>query len=81
MTTYATIKEILVEHLGLLPEQVSPEASLAEDLGADSLDTLDLVLAFNEAFGINIPDADLEQLKTVQNVVDYVDAHAKKKAA
>lgn len=66
------VKEIIVEQLGVNADQVKPEASFVEDLGADSLDTVELVMAFEEAFGAEIPDTDAEKLKTVGNVVSYL---------
>jgi acyl carrier protein len=66
------VKEIIVEQLGVNAEQVTPEASFIEDLGADSLDTVELVMAFEEEFGAEIPDEDAEKLTTVGAVVSYL---------
>ncbi len=66
------VKEIIVEQLGVNAEQVTPEASFIEDLGADSLDTVELVMAFEEEFGAEIPDEDAEKLTTVGSVVKYL---------
>ena len=66
------VKEIIVEQLGVNAEQVTPEASFIEDLGADSLDTVELVMAFEEEFGAEIPDEDAEKLTTVGAVVEYL---------
>ena len=66
------VKEIIVEQLGVNPEQVTPEASFVEDLGADSLDTVELVMAFEEEFGAEIPDEDSEKLTTVGAVIEYL---------
>jgi acyl carrier protein len=66
------VKKIIVEQLGVDDEDVTPEASFVDDLGADSLDTVELVMAFEEAFGIEIPDTDAEKMATVQNVIDYI---------
>jgi acyl carrier protein len=66
------VKEIIVEQLGVNPEQVTPEASFIEDLGADSLDTVELVMAFEEEFGAEIPDEDAEKLTTVGAVISYL---------
>ena len=66
------VKDIIVEQLGVNPEQVTPEASFIEDLGADSLDTVELVMAFEEEFGIEIPEEDAEKIATVQNAIDYI---------
>lgn len=66
------VKEIIVEQLGVNPEQVTPEASFIEDLGADSLDQVELVMAFEEEFGAEIPDQDAEKLTTVGAVINYL---------
>ncbi|MBI4711443.1 MAG: acyl carrier protein [Candidatus Omnitrophica bacterium] len=66
------ITEIIVEHLGVKPEEVVPEASFVDDLGADSLDTVELVMAFEEEFGAEIPDEDAEKLQTVGDAIKYV---------
>ncbi len=71
------VKEIIVNELGVEPEKVTPQASFVEDLGADSLDTVELVMAFEEAFDIEIPDEDAEKIRTVQDAVDYIGKHAK----
>jgi acyl carrier protein len=67
------IKDIVVEQLGVKPEQVTPEAKFIEDLGADSLDTVELVMAFEEEFGSEIPDEEAEKLQTVGDVIKYVE--------
>jgi acyl carrier protein len=66
------IKDIIVEQLGVNADQVKPEASFIDDLGADSLDTVELVMAFEEEFGADIPDEDAEKLTTVGAVIDYM---------
>ena len=66
------VKDIIVERLGVNKEQVTPDASLIEDLGADSLDTVELVMAFEEEFGESIPDEDAEKLKKVGDIVEYL---------
>jgi acyl carrier protein len=66
------VKEIIVEQLGVNAEQVTSEASFIEDLGADSLDTVELVMAFEEEFGAEIPDEDAEKLTTVGAVIEYL---------
>jgi acyl carrier protein len=66
------VKDIIVEQLGVNAEQVTPEASFIEDLGADSLDTVELVMAFEEEFGAEIPDEDAEKLTTVGAVITYL---------
>ena len=68
------VKEIIVEQLGVNAEQVTPEASFIDDLGADSLDTVELIMAFEEAFGAEIPDEDAEGLKSVGKVIEYLKA-------
>jgi len=66
------VKDIIVEQLGVNAEQVSREATFIEDLGADSLDTVELVMAFEEEFGAEIPDEDAEKLISVGTVIDYL---------
>jgi len=66
------VKEIIVDQLGVNADQVTPEASFIEDLGADSLDTVELVMAFEEEFGAEIPDEDAEKLTTVGAVIEYL---------
>ena len=68
----AKIKEIIINELGVEADKVTPEASFVEDLGADSLDTVELVMAFEEEFGIEIPDEDAEQLQTVGDAIKYM---------
>jgi acyl carrier protein len=68
----ARVKEIIINELGVEPEKVTTEASFVEDLGADSLDTVELVMAFEEEFGIEIPDEDAEQLQTVGDAIRYL---------
>ncbi|MDX9980270.1 MAG: acyl carrier protein [Lentisphaeria bacterium] len=68
------VKEIIVEQLGVNPEQLTPEAKFVEDLGADSLDQVELVMAFEEEFGAEIPDEDAEKLTTVGEAVTYVES-------
>jgi acyl carrier protein len=66
------VKDIIVEQLGVTPEKITPEASFIDDLGADSLDTVELVMAFEDAFGIEIPDEDAEKLQRVGDAYDYL---------
>ena len=73
------VKQIIVEQLGVDEGEVTQNASFVDDLGADSLDTVELVMAFEEAFEIEIPDEDAEKIRTVQDAIDYIDKHAKKK--
>lgn len=70
------VKEIIVEQLGVNPEQVTPNASFIDDLGADSLDTVELVMAFEEEFSVEVPDEDAEKLTTVGDVVRYIEEKA-----
>jgi acyl carrier protein len=71
-STEAKVREIIINELGVEPEKVTPEASFVEDLGADSLDTVELVMAFEEEFGIEIPDEDADSLQTVGDAVKYL---------
>ncbi|MFO7937409.1 MAG: acyl carrier protein [Kiritimatiellia bacterium] len=66
------VQEIIVEQLGVNAEQVTPEASFIDDLGADSLDTVELIMAFEEEFGAEIPDEDAEKLTSVGKVLEYL---------
>ena len=68
----AKVREIIINELGVEPEKVTPEASFVEDLGADSLDTVELVMAFEEEFGMEIPDEEAEKLQTVGDAIDYI---------
>jgi acyl carrier protein len=71
------VKQIIVEQLGVDEGEVTPTASFVDDLGADSLDTVELVMAFEESFGIEIPDEDAEKIATVKDAVEYIEKHAK----
>ena len=78
MTTFERVRKILVDQLGDISEdEVTLEASIVDDLGADSLDVVEIVMALEEEFEIEIPDEDAEKIKKVQEIVDYVDAHGK----
>ena len=66
------VKQIVVDHLGIDDSKVTPESKFIDDLGADSLDTVELVMAFEEKFGIEIPDDAAETIQTVQNAIDYI---------
>ncbi len=72
------VKKIVIEHLGVEEAKVTPEASFIDDLGADSLDTVELVMAFEEAFSVEIPEDAAEKIGTVKDAIDYI---AKQKAA
>lgn len=76
-TVQPKVKEVIVEQLGVDPERVKPEASFIDDLGADSLDIVELVMAMEEEFSIEIPDEDAEKLKTVGDVASYLQAKGK----
>ena len=71
------VRAIIAEQLGVKLEEVTDAASFIEDLGADSLDTVELVMALEEEFGIEIPDEDAEKITTVQNAIDYANTHQK----
>lgn len=73
------VKEIICSQLEVSPDKVKPEASFIDDLKADSLAVVELVLALEEAFGIEIPDEDTEQIKTVGDAINYIKTHAKDK--
>ena len=72
----AKVKDIIINELGVEAEKVTPEASFVEDLGADSLDTVELVMAFEEEFGMEIPDEEAEKLQTVGDAIKYIQGHA-----
>ncbi len=74
MTTFDEVKKIVAEQLGVDEAEVKPEASFANDLGADSLDTVELVMALEEKFGVEIPDEEAEKIITVQNALDYINS-------
>jgi acyl carrier protein len=76
MSVEAKVKEIIVKQLEVNPEHVRPEASFTDDLKADSLAVVELVLALEEAFSIEIPDEDTEQIRTVKDAIEYIKAHA-----
>ena len=69
------VKKIIVEQLGVDEEEVTPDASFVDDLGADSLDTVELVMALEEEFECEIPDEEAEKITTVQGAIDYIKAH------
>lgn len=78
MAVQEKITEIIVEQLGVKAEEVTPEASFVDDLGADSLDTVELVMALEEEFGIEIPDEDAEKIQTVGDAIKYIEEKATK---
>ena len=73
--TAERVKKIVVEHLGVESEKVTEEASFIDDLGADSLDIVELVMAFEEEFGVEIPDDAAEKITTVKDEIDYIEAN------
>jgi len=73
MSVQDKVKSIIVEQLGVDADEVNPEASFVEDLGADSLDTVELIMAFEEEFGIEISDEDAEKIKRVKDAVEYIE--------
>ena len=73
------VKKIIAEQLGVNEAEIKTESSFVDDLGADSLDTVELVMAFEEEFGIEIPDEDAEKITRVREAVDYIEQHAKAK--
>jgi len=75
-TTYERLKKIVVEQLGVDEEEAKPEASFVDDLNADSLDLVELIMSLEEEFGTEISDEDAEKIRTVQDAVDYIDEHA-----
>jgi acyl carrier protein len=77
MAVETTVKKIIVDQLGVGEDEVKPEASFVDDLGADSLDTVEMVMAFEEEFNIEIPDEDAEKIKTVKDAFDYINKKAK----
>lgn len=74
MATIDDVREVLVDKLGVEPEKVVPEARFVEDLGADSLETVELIMGFEDKFGVSIPDEEAEAIRTVQAAVDYVES-------
>jgi len=77
MSVESRVREIIVEQLGVNPEQVTPEAKFVDDLGADSLDTVELVMALEEEFGLEIPDEEAEKIAAVGDAINYIEAHSK----
>jgi len=77
MTVEEKVKAIIREQLSVSEEDVVPQASFVDDLGADSLDLVEMIMAMEEAFNISIADEDAEKIKTVQDAINYVQAHSK----
>lgn len=72
---FGKVKDLVAKHLNIDDKEITREASFIEDLGADSLDTVELIMSFEEEFNIEIPDEDAESIKTVENVVKYIEQH------
>ena len=79
MAVAEKVKSIIAENLDVDEQEITADASFTEDLGADSLDIVELVMAFEEAFGIEIPDEDAEKITRVKEAIDYIEAHGKSK--
>ena len=75
MSTLDKVKEVIIDKLGVEEDKIVPEASFVDDLGADSLDTVELIMQLEEEFGIEIPDEEAEKMTTVESVVDYIEAN------
>ena len=75
MSTFDKVKDIIIDKLGVEEEKIKSEASFVDDLGADSLDTVELIMQLEEEFGIEIPDGDAEKITTVQAAIDYLDSN------
>ena len=75
MSTFDKVKEVIVNNLGVSEDQITEDASFIEDLGADSLDIVELVMAFEDEFGLEIPDEDAEKIITVKDAIDYITEH------
>ena len=75
-TTYERLKKLIVEQLGVEEDEVRPEASFVDDLNADSLDLVELIMSLEEEFGTEISDEDAEKLRTVQDAADYIEDHS-----
>ena len=73
-TNYEKMKEIIIDKLGVDENKITKEATFIDDLGADSLDTVEIIMDFEEEFGVEIPDDDAEKLTTIQAALDYIDS-------
>jgi acyl carrier protein len=79
MTVAEKVKKIIVEQLGVNESEVTPEAKFIDDLGADSLDIVELIMAFEDEYGIEIPDEDAEKIETVGDAIRYIEEHIRSK--
>ena len=77
MSVEDRVKSIIVEQLGVDADEVTPDAAFVEDLGADSLDTVELIMAFEEEFGVEISDDEAEKIRKVKDAIEYIDKHTK----
>jgi acyl carrier protein len=77
MTTFERVKKVLVEQLDASEDEITPTASIVDDLGADSLDVVEIVMALEEEFDVEIPDEDAEKITTVSQIIEYVEEKAK----
>ena len=75
MSILDKVKEVIIDKLGVEEDKIVPEASFVDDLGADSLDTVELIMQLEEEFGIEIPDEEAEKMTTVKSVVDYIETN------
>jgi len=75
MSSFDKVKEVIMDKLGVEESKITPEASFVDNLGADSLDTVELIMQLEEEFGIEIPDEEAEQLTTIAKAVEYIDSH------
>ncbi|MBR1420029.1 MAG: acyl carrier protein [Selenomonadaceae bacterium] len=78
--TFEKVRDIVVEQLGVEADEVSEESTFIDDLGADSLDIVELIMAFEEAFNVEIPDEEAEKIKSVKDVVEYIESNSSKDA-
>ncbi len=76
MSSFDKVKDVIMDKLGVEEDKITPEASFIDDLGADSLDTVELIMQLEEEFGLEIPDEEAEKLTTVGSAVEYIDTHA-----
>ena len=76
MATFDKVRDIVVDQLGVEADEVNIDSTFIDDLGADSLDIVELIMAFEEEFGFEIPDEEAEKIQTVQDAVNYIDSHS-----